>query len=206
MNFRRPLQVVTPTLDGDVLVVLSRADQELTGRDVHRLVGHSSEQGVRRVLNRLVGQGLVIRGQAGRAQLFTFNRQHLAAPHVIRLAGLRGDLIERLRDTIAHWELKPRNALLFGSVARGEATAESDIDLLLIRPKGSADSSVWEDQSLALQRSASGWTGNDARLLEFDEDEIRAHRSGPRVIREALRDGVDLYGTRRELRRLIQAR
>ena len=44
MDFRRPLHVVTPTLDGDVFAALSGGEIEVSGRELHRLVGHSSKK------------------------------------------------------------------------------------------------------------------------------------------------------------------
>src|SRR5512142_2569560 len=90
------LRVVTSALDGDVLGVLARADAAFTGREIARLVG-ASKEGTRHVLARLVEQGIVRREPAGAAQMYRLNRDHLAAPAIIELAGLREELLQRLR-------------------------------------------------------------------------------------------------------------
>jgi predicted nucleotidyltransferase len=202
MDFRRPLTVVTPTLDGDVLGALARADAEFTGRELARHVGHGSTEGIRRAADRLVAQGVVSRRAAGAAHLYRLNREHLAAPWIEGLAGLRQQLIDRLRALLASWDETPRVVLLFGSVARGQATADSDLDLLVIRRHDcDPDSDPWRAQLAELQRSATAWTGNDTRVLELGEGEVLGS-AAESVLKDALRDGIELLGSRRTLQRL----
>jgi predicted nucleotidyltransferase len=206
MDFRRPLMTVTPTLDGDVLGALARADVEFSGRELARHVGHGSPEGIRRAADRLVAQGVLSRRVAGAAHLYRLNRHHLAAPWIEGLAGLREELIGRLRESLAGWVESPRVALLFGSVARGQASAASDLDILVIRRRDcDADSDTWRAQLLELQRSATAWTGNDTRVLEYGEDDLSGARIEP-VLEDALRDGIELLGSRRTLRMLVNAK
>jgi predicted nucleotidyltransferase len=206
MDFQRPLRAVTPTLDGDVLAVLAGADAEFTGRQVHGLVAHGSERGVRNALDRLAAQGVALRRRAGRANLYRLNPDHLATPWVRGLAAMRAQLVARLEETVASWEIQPTVAVLFGSVARREATAESDLDLLVVRPLGvPADSPVWEAQVGELERAASAWTGNDARVLDLGEHELADAGGRPRsVVRDAARDGIAFFGSVRDLTRIAE--
>lgn len=206
MDYRRPLLIVTPTLDGDVLAALARGDVELSGRELARHVGHGSTEGIRRAADRLVGQGTVLRRAAGGAHLYRLNRDHLAAPYIERLANLRGELIDRLRSTLAAWSEPPRLAMLFGSVARGEASATSDLDLLIVRPRAiDADDEVWRTQLVELERSVAAWTGNDTRVVEYGEDELAGLAAEP-LLGDVLDEGIELVGTRRALKRLLAER
>jgi predicted nucleotidyltransferase len=203
MDFSHPMRVVTPTLDGDVLTVLAGAEEEFSGRKIHRLLGHSSEPGVRKAVERLVDQGVVRRRRAGRAILYRLNRKHLAATHIEGLANLRMQLVQRLRDCIDGWEPLPRLALLFGSVARGEAGPGSDLDLLVVRSSHVREGAeAWQRQIAALELEAGDATGNDARILEYGERELADADVRP-LVAEALRDGIELFGSRRSLPRSL---
>jgi predicted nucleotidyltransferase len=204
MESGHPLRTVTPSLDGDVLAVLAGAEAEFTGRQLQRLVGTQSHRGVQLVLNRLVRQGVVTRRAAGRANLYALNRQHLAAPAIEALAHLRQTLVERLRELVAGWQVEPATAVIFGSVARGEDTPDSDLDLLLIRPAGvDADDGRWAEQLASLAEHASAWTGNDARIVDYGEDEL-AELSSESVLINAAREGIEFGGSLRRLQRTMR--
>ena len=196
MDLSNPLRVVTPTLDADVLRVLAPADKAFTGREVHRAVGTASYDGVRLALARLVRQGIVESERAGSAQLYRLNRDHLAAPHVVALATLRLELIASLREEIAGWLIAPILAALFGSVARGDADESSDIDVLVVRPRRtSEDDSTWRAQIATFESKASISTGNDTRTLEYAFADFVAGRQAERVLRDAERDAIVLFGS-----------
>lgn len=203
MDFSHPLNVVTPTLDGDVLAALAGADDEFSGRRLHKVVGHGSEQGIRKAADRLVAQGIVHMRQVGRAKAYRLNRQHLAAPHIEGLAMARQELLARLRRSFDSWETSPAWALLFGSVAVGEGTRYSDLDLVVIRPSNVAtEAHQWLEQLANLEREASEWTGNEARIVEFGEDELNREDE---LLDAAVATGIELFGSRRLLRRVIEA-
>ena len=67
MLLDRPMLTISPTIDGDVLSVLARADAAFTAPKVQRLLERHSVPGVRKVLNRLVEQGIV--NEIGRAHV-----------------------------------------------------------------------------------------------------------------------------------------
>lgn len=192
MDLQRPLGVVTPTLDADVLAVLARADAAFTGREVHRLIPHFSESGVRRVLGRLVEQGIVTVDRVGRSHLYRLNRAHLAAPHIEALARLGEELVERLRARLAGLRPASPYAAIFGSSARGEGSAASDIDVLVVRPDGRESGDAWDEQLDTVSTEASAWMGNDLRFLVLDRSEAE---SALPLMREVRRDEVRLVGS-----------
>ncbi|MGH3658473.1 MAG: nucleotidyltransferase domain-containing protein [Micromonosporaceae bacterium] len=202
MDLHHPLAVVTPTVDGDVLAVLAGADAAFTGREVHRLVGRYSEAGVRNVLGRLVEQGVVVVERVGPSYSYRLNRDHLAAPHIIALARLRAELLGRLRARLAAWDPPPVFAALFGSAARGDMVASSDIDVLIVRPDGiDPDDGRWAAQRDALVADVTRWTGNDTRSLEYGDGEARrALRRGEPVLRAVREEGIPLAGPSDHLR------
>lgn len=202
MDLSRPFAVVTPTVDGDVLMVLARADASFTGREVHRMIGSRSQSGVQHVLSRLVEQGIVHSETVGRATSYRLNRSHLAASAVEEIARIRDEFLDRLRSRFSEWALAAEYATVFGSATRNQMRLDSDIDLLVVRPDTvDADDGVWRDQLDELAAAITAWTGNDARFLEVSAEETRyaTDRSDP-LYAEIERDGIVVFGRRAILR------
>lgn len=199
MDLGRPLTVITPTVDADVLAVLARADASFTGRQTHRLVGRHSEAGVRNALERLARQGIVLRSEAGRAYLYRLNREHLAAPQIVALAGLRQELFRSVASEVAGWQVQPVLVAVFGSAARNDMREDSDIDLFVVRPGADEPDDRWTDQLDRLAARVTAWTGNDTRVLDMNEEEAREAASrGDAVLASIRGEGIQLYGAAAE--------
>jgi signal transduction histidine kinase len=80
VDVAHPIRSVVSTLDGPVLEVLARTTRSLTGREIHRLAGTGSPNGVRRALDRLAEQGLVHAEERAKAVFYPGNRDHVAWP------------------------------------------------------------------------------------------------------------------------------
>lgn len=196
MDVAAPYTAICPTLDSSVLAALAGTSQPLTGREVARLLGRRSHRGVIDVLNRLAQHGLVDRAEAGRALMFTLNRDHLAAPAVDVLAGMRTELLKRLVTVTEEWEIAPVHLSLFGSAARGDGDVHSDIDLFVVRPIDVADDDPgWQAQRDGLSERVRRWTGNRAAIAEISERDIRRlRRQRPPIVGELRRDAVIVKG------------
>ncbi|QJY49592.1 nucleotidyltransferase domain-containing protein [Pseudonocardia broussonetiae] len=202
MQLNRPLAVVTPTLDADVLAVLARLDAPFTTGGLHRVLGAHSEEGIRKVLNRLSRQGIVDAQRAGPAFLYRLNRDHLAASAVVELANLASTFLARLEQRMARWESPPVYAAVFGSAATGTMTPQSDLDLLLVHPDD-VSREVWDEQVDALLTDISRWTGNDAQLLEFSAGRLAGAHDEP-VLADVLQHGLTVAGDRDWLKRKVR--
>jgi Nucleotidyltransferase domain len=196
MDVAHPYKAVCPTLDGDVLMALAGSKMGMTGRQVAALTGRSSHSGVLNVLNRLTEQGVVDRVELTRAYLFSLNRDHLAYPAVIALLGLRITFIGGVQETIKTWKLPPIHGSLFGSFARGDGDAHSDIDLFLVRPAAaSEEDDIWREQLDELALTITRSTGNRASIHEVSESELPRLRTDPPPIVAQLRsDAIHLSG------------
>lgn len=198
MDVARPYTAVTPTVHGDVLVVLAGTTRPMTGRDVARLVRRGTQPAVQASLDRLVEHGLVSREQAGRAKLHTLNRDHIAAPVVVQLANLRNELLDRLRNLLGGWSPAVVHASMFGSAARGDGDIGSDIDVFVVRHEAiDEDDPSWRTQVDLLNQRVRAWTGNHASVVEVSEEDLdRLRREEPPVVKELQADGIDLAGIR----------
>jgi predicted nucleotidyltransferase len=198
MRFPEPVSTVVPGLHGRVLGVLARTDKPLTGRAVASLLRTSaSPSGVQKVLDDLVRNGVVTSEPAGRAKLYTLNHQHVAYSAIETLAGLRELLLERLKAEAESWEVPAKAVWLFGSTARRQGGADSDLDLLIVRPDDVDDSDPrWLQQIEALTEHATVWSGNACEVVEYSAQEVRdLIDRGERLVTELRRDAIPVAGS-----------
>jgi len=196
MDVCRPYTVFSSPLDLEVLLVLRGTTRPLTGRDIARLVSRGSPTGVQKALRRLAAHGIIGAEEAGRAHLYTLNRDHLAVPALEALAGMRAELERRLRARIEQWEIAPAHASIFGSAARGDGDTESDIDLFVVRREGVEESAErWREQLDRIAADVYEWTGNHLAVAEVGERELRRlRREQPPVVRALRQDAITLAG------------
>ena len=191
MNLGVPILDVAPAVRGALLQALVRLEQPVTRRQLAAAAdvapGNAST-----VIGELIGAGLVSETVAGRASMVMLNRSHLAAGPVIALAGLRGELIQRLRDRLSEWP-DLLGAWLFGSVARGESDGDSDIDVLIVADD--LQSADLHERLSRLQADVRSWTGNDLQLVEHTSASWRKLvRSKNPLVQQVRSDGISLAG------------
>jgi predicted nucleotidyltransferase len=185
---------------GNVRVLRVLADGLASSATQVALAAGLTPQGARLVLDVLAAQGVAIAKGSSRTQLF-----ELASVHPFRQAlelfkaerAVWEDLVARLRERLDK-RAGVRAAWLYGSVARGEDTPASDIDLALlvsspaVSEKVRADLMPIEDamnvhvsvtaltpQDLAAVRAGDKWWSDvvrDARVLKGGRPEAEMKR------------------------------
>ena len=165
MDLGAPVLDVAPAVRGALLQALARLEQPVTRRRLATAAGVAPGN-ASAVIEELIRAGLVSETVAGRSSMVQLNRSHLAAGPVMALAGLRGELIRRLRERLSAWP-ELQGAWLFGSVARGDADGDSDIDLLIVATD--LQSPDLHERLAQLQTDVRSWTGNDLQLIEHSQ-------------------------------------
>lgn len=90
-------------------------------------------------LARLAQAGLLTREQVGNQVRYSANRQCPVFEELASILRKTSGLADVIHDAIARLARRIEVALVFGSVARGEERAGSDVDVLLIGDLGFAD-------------------------------------------------------------------
>lgn len=195
VDFRRPVQALIPGVQGRILAVLAETTADLNLRTIARLSGVSAAQ-ASRVLQSLVGLGVVSRREAPPSALFRLVDDHVAGRTVRALTRAREIVLDDLGDRAKGLSPQPVSVVIFGSFARGEAVDHSDLDAVVVRPDGiSEDHEGWGRAIEEWRLFARRLTGDRIEILEVAERDVgRLLRSRKPLWRDVLRDGVVVHG------------
>ncbi len=184
--------------------MLAQHETGFTTGQLHRVLHRYSEEGIRKVLQRLTRQGIVHAERVGNAYAYRLNRDHLAAGPIMELARIPHILLQRLEDRLEGWARPPEYAAVFGSAARGTMRPDSDLDLFLVRADDTP-TEAWDEQVRDLIADVTSWTGNDTRVLEYAVSELVMARDAP-VLADVLKDGLTVAGRRAWLSQQLRNR
>lgn len=145
--------------------LLGHADEAYYLRELARQVG-GAVGAVQRELELLTASGLVRREVRGKQVYFQANQKAAIFPELQGLFAKTVGLVDILRESLMPLAEQMRAAFVFGSAARGELHASSDVDLLVI-----GDLS-FGDVITAIQ-GAQKRLGRDVNPTVFSEDEFR---------------------------------
>jgi predicted nucleotidyltransferase len=195
VDFVRPIEAIVPGAQGRVLAVLAETTAELNLRTIAQLAGVSQAQ-ASRLLPDLVALGVVERREVPPASLFRLVPEHVASQALLTLARVTDTVLDemgRLAGALPH---PPVSVIVFGSFARREAEAESDIDAVVVRPaKVDEDDDAWSASLEAWRRDVRQLTGNPVEVLEVGADEAATKLAGrTQVWSDIRRDGRVVHG------------
>lgn len=186
MYFGEPFGGLIPGSQGAVLSVLLRTDAPLTGRQIHGLVSdRHSLWSVQQCLKQLAELGVIHTKQIGRAGVHTINENHFVVSHLRAIE----NPMKVLRELVAeHIDPQVESVILFGSLARGEATTASDVDLAVVT-KGE-----WSGGP-ALEDAVQAGLGNACDVLVLSKEDLDPSQPTTEpVVGDILHEGMALYG------------
>lgn len=195
MDFVRPIEAIVPGAQGRLLAVLAETTAELNLRTIAQLAGISQAQ-ASRLLPDLVALGVVERREVPPSSLFRLVPEHVASQALLALARSTDTVLDemgRLAGALPH---PPVSVIVFGSFARREADAESDIDVVVVRPAGvDEDDDAWSASLEAWRRDVRRLTGNPVEVLAVSADEAATKLAGRgQVWADIRRDGRLVHG------------
>jgi len=118
---------------GAILALLyGHPDQSFYYRQITRQLNGVSSGTLQRELETLFHLGLIDRSTVGKQVFYRANRNHPVFPELRALVAKTVGAIQVLRSALAPLTEHISLAFIYGSVARQEEKAESDIDLLIV--------------------------------------------------------------------------
>lgn len=161
MKFQEPLDdILSSRIKVRILRLFSRTRGSYSGREVARLIGYSHNPTIQ-ALKELEAQGLLNRRSIGASHEYTLNEEHLLVSDVLLDAFQteRNALLEIARIFQEQMGKDFEEAVIFGSVARGDERLDSDVDILIII-SDRADTGALEDKVSKATSLAMAATGN----------------------------------------------
>jgi len=177
---------------GVLTALASFPSKKWTGNAMAKETGYS-QPAVWRALHELKAQGLSSCERSGKAEVWQFNSMHVFAPELKRLSrprhALADSVLSLIRKEVGLSQLD--YAVLFGSIARGEETPESDIDLLVAYRRDSGEGQVRKGINQVAAR-VTEMTGNALSPIYYSAKEFKAKRKTA-FISEAMTQGIVIY-------------
>ena len=179
-----------------ILRVLQDNREGMSGRAVARQAG-INHQAVALALHRLEGLGLIQRLGTGRTQLVRLNfEHHLIKELILPLLRKERNLLANIRRELAGtFKDKALAVTVFGSVARGQDVAGSDLDLLILTERSDKNRMV----AKAARYSAEFRQRYGLRLspiIMTPAEAARKARNANALLKNILAEGIDLLPRR----------
>lgn len=196
MDLSLPLRTLIPSLDSDVLAVLAGTESALGATQIARLAARGSRQGVTAVLDRLTEHGLVLAHPTNKGHAYQLNRKHLLAPALLTALEVRTSTLELLVEQASRLDPPALHVSVFGSFARGDGDAGSDIDLLVVTPGGyDPDAPALTTQLRQLEDQVLRATGNRVEPLVMSRQALEVMaRAGEPLMASLSADSLRLHG------------
>lgn len=131
--------------------------------------------------------------------MYVANKEHLLWPAIEIALDAESELMRRIRAMTKEGGFQFTTVVLYGSVARGESDAESDVDLLVVQARHGELRQAYIDY---LREDVQKWTGNRTQIFDLTVDDLRRmSQAGDPIVTSWLEEGRLVVGE--DLRVLI---
>jgi predicted nucleotidyltransferase len=168
------------------------AGRELSTKAAAEVAGVSAAH-ASRVLSHLTALGVVKRRDVPPTALYSFATGSAVGQMLDGLRNLKSAVYAEMARLATEMSPRPIEVIVFGSVARGEDTAESDIDVVLVAPAGALDTNAWAASVIEWTDKVSTFASSVVEVVEVDESDWRGRPSDDRFHIEVARDGITVY-------------
>ncbi len=152
-----PFLDVAPAERGALLQAIAHLERPVTRRQL-AVVADVDPELASALIEEFIEAGIVHEVLGARSPTVELNRRHLAAGPILALAGMRGELISRLRARMGEWP-DVVAAWLHGLMARGDVSGVTNIDLLIV--VSDIESEDLRHRIEQLHVDVRDWTGNE---------------------------------------------
>jgi predicted nucleotidyltransferase/biotin operon repressor len=127
----RAIEWLFPKVRAEVLARLLLSDKPWYGRELAQMTGMSHST-INTELKGLTAAGILLQERSGNRTYYRANRLSPLFPELRMLLIKTSGIADVLRDALEPLKDKVRVAFIYGSVARGEERADSDVDVMVI--------------------------------------------------------------------------
>lgn len=183
------------TATNDLLrLLLDNPYEQFTIRELARLTDNAA-QSVKRAVDALEANGLLVVDPAGNSRLVTINRDRVSKPDDPVLRIPQPDFHPPVRAALEHLRAEldgVAGVLVFGSVARGQADRRSDIDLWVLASDRASQQHRANEVAKELAQERFDGDRYEFQILVESPESARGH--GDRL-QDVFADGITLVDT-----------
>lgn len=196
MLFSNPLdEVLGQTSKVRILRFLIRSQVAMNGREIAKTVGLSHVK-CHTALKELALHGSVSIRHVGRSNLYQLEKENYLIKKLLKpLFGNEEHLLTDLAKVILkNLSFRPRSLIVFGSIAKGRARPDSDIDLLVIIPNQVDLRRAKQEISRKEEIVVRTFGNRLAPLIVKAQTFSKKCKGGKRLFTEIVKTGKLIYG------------
>lgn len=197
MLFNNPLDYILGQQSKvKILRFLVKSNAELNGREIAKAVGLSHVK-CHTALRELSVHGLINMRRTGRSVIYSIDPENILAKFFLTpLYNKESRLLNILAQTIAKEFSLPRplSIFLFGSIVKGQARPNSDIDILLVQPDEKNMREAKVELSKAERNIVKLFSNRLAPIMIRKSEFKKRYKREEKFIKEVVKTGKIIYG------------